>query len=80
MRSRKKPYVCKVKREDEDILECEVISACGYLNAGDGVTCTLHGRIRPNGEPAKPYLCTEWPDELDDDETGHPGCVFFDDD
>ena len=75
LRSRKSPYVCKIKREDHDTMECEVISACGYLHPEDSVSCTLHGRIRPNGRPAKPSLCSEWP-ELEEDETGHPGCVF----
>lgn len=75
LRTRKSPYLCKIKREDEDTMECEVISACGYLDENDGISCTLHGRVRPNGRPAKPSLCSEWPD-LDEDETGHPGCVF----
>ena len=75
LRSRRSPYLCKVKREDEDTMECEVISACGYLSVDDGISCTLHGRERPNGKPAKPSLCSEWPD-LEEDETGHPGCVF----
>lgn len=75
LRARKPPYLCKVKREDDDTMECEVISACGYLSADNGVSCTLHGRERPNGKQAKPSLCYEWP-ELDEDETGHPGCVF----
>jgi hypothetical protein len=76
LRARKTPFVCRIKREDEDTVECEVISACGYLDAGDGVSCTLHGRERPNGKPAKPSICSDWPDDLDEDETGHPGCVF----
>jgi hypothetical protein len=79
IRSRKNPYVCRVKRDDEDTLDCEVISSCGYLENGS-VNCTLHGRVRPNGRPAKPSICSEWPDELDEDETGHPGCVLLDED
>ncbi len=75
LHTRRSPYLCKVKREDEDTMECEVISACGYLDAEDERSCTLHGRLRPNGRSAKPSLCSEWPD-LDEDETGHPGCVF----
>ncbi len=75
LRSRKSPYVSKIKREDHDTMECEVISACGYLDPQDNVSCTLHGRVRPNGRTAKPSLCSEWP-ELEEDETGHPGCVF----
>jgi len=72
LRSRKAPYLCKVKREDDDTAECEVISTCGFLDV-DGITCTLHDRVLPNGQRAKPSLCYEWP-EFDDDETGHPGC------
>ena len=79
VRSRKSPYVCRIKRDDDETLDCEVITACGYLENGS-VNCTLHGRIRPNGRPAKPSICTEWPDELGEDETGHPGCVLIDDD
>ena len=78
LRARKSPYLCKVKRTDPTLIECEVISACGYLD-DDGVSCILHGRTRPNGRPAKPWICSQWPDfEKDDDEfTGHPGCVFL---
>jgi hypothetical protein len=79
VRARKTPYVCRVKRDDDDTLDCEVISACGYLENGS-VDCTLHGRLRSNGRPAKPSICSEWPEELDEDETGHPGCVLLDDD
>ncbi len=75
LRSRKSPFVCRIKREDEDTMECEVISACGYLSQDDGISCTLHGRERPNGKQAKPSLCYDWP-ELEEDEAGHPGCVF----
>ena len=79
IRSRKAPYVCRIKRDDDETLDCEVISACGYLEEGS-VNCTLHGRERPNDRPAKPSICSEWPDELEEDETGHPGCVLIDDD
>lgn len=72
LRSRRSPYLCKVKREDHDTAECEVISACGFLES-DGISCSLHNRILPNGWRAKPSLCYDWP-ELEDDETGHPGC------
>lgn len=79
LRSRRSPYLCKVKRTDPETIEAEMISACAYL-ADDGVACTLHGRVRPNGRPAKPEICSEWPDFEDDDEyTGHPGCVFIED-
>jgi hypothetical protein len=78
LRSRKAPYLCKVKREDEDTMECEVISACGYLEDGT-LNCVLHGRVRPNGKAAKPSICSEWPD-LEEDEGGHPGCVLVEED
>ena len=70
--ARRSPYLCKTERVNEDILECEVISACGYLE-DDGIGCALHERVRPDGAPAKPYVCSEWPDLGPDDE-GHPGC------
>jgi hypothetical protein len=70
--ARKAPYLCKVTRVSEDIVECETISACGYLDT-DGVSCGLHDRVRPDGQPAKPSICSEWPD-LDPGDTGHPGC------
>lgn len=72
LKARRSPYLCKVKREDEDTVGCEVITACGYLD-DDGVSCVLHDRILPNGRRAKPSLCYEWPD-LGPDETGHTGC------
>ena len=75
LRARTAPYVCKVKREDDDTMECEVISACGYLD-DDGIHCILHDRTLPNGQRAKPSLCYEWP-ELEEDETGHGGCVLL---
>nr|MBA2458986.1 hypothetical protein [Gemmatimonadales bacterium] len=49
-----------------------VISACGYLGE-DGLACGLHGRRRPDGRPAKPDLCSEWPPK---NKGLHPGCVF----
>ena len=75
LRARRAPYLCKVERADADILECEVISACGYL-AADGISCVLHGRKRPDGRPAKPRVCSRWPD-LGPDDVGHPGCVLL---
>jgi hypothetical protein len=78
LRSRRSPYLCKVKRADETIVECEVISACGYLME-DGIHCGLHGRVRPDSEPAKPGLCSDWPDFDDEEYSGHPGCVFLKD-
>ena len=78
LRTRKSPYFCKVTRENDTTLECEVISACGYLGA-DNVSCVLHDRLLPNGRNAKPSICYEWPD-LGPDDTGHPGCVFIKDD
>ena len=71
VRSRRSPYLCKVSRDGDLSLDAEIISACGYLEQGG--SCSLHGRIRPDGRPAKPDLCSEWP------ENGkglHPGCVF----
>ncbi len=73
VRSRRAPYLCKISREGDYSVDAEMISACGYLRP-DTVDCTLHGRQRPDGRPAKPDLCTEWP------ENGkglHPGCVFI---
>ena len=78
LRSRKSPYLCKVSRESPEIVECEVISACGYLD-DDGITCALHDRLLPNGRLAKPSICMEWPD-LGPDDTGHPGCVLIEQD
>lgn len=73
LRSRQSPYLCKVSRTNPTTVECEVISACGYLDPADGVSCVLHGRLLPNRRLAKPSICREWPD-LDDDEVAHPGC------
>jgi hypothetical protein len=72
VRSRKSPYICKVERESPFSLGAELISACGFL-LEDGIHCALHGRQRPDGRPAKPDLCSEWPEPGD---TMHPGCVF----
>jgi len=73
VRSRLSPYLCKVTREAEDALEAEMISACGFLD-DEGTSCTLHGRLRPDGRPAKPDLCSDWPD---DGKGLHPGCIFY---
>jgi len=72
LRARRSPYLCKVERTSADIIECEVISACGYLE-DDRISCALHGRRRPDGAPAKPFVCSRWP-ELGPDDVGHPGC------
>jgi hypothetical protein len=70
--SRKSPYLCKIERAGKFSIEAELISACDYLGE-DGVACTLHGRVRPDGRPAKPDLCSEWPPK---GKGLHPGCVF----
>lgn len=75
LRARAAPYLCKVIRDGEDTIECEVISACGYLS-DDGITCVLHDRSLPNGQRAKPSLCYDWP-SLEEDETGHGGCALL---
>ncbi len=75
LRSRKSPYLCKVERADDERIECEVISACGYLE-DDGISCVLHDRLLPNTRQAKPSICWEWPD-LGPDDVGHPGCVLL---
>jgi hypothetical protein len=72
LHSRQSPYLCKVTREGPAAMECEVISACAFLEE-DGVHCSLHDRVLPNGRIAKPSICSEWPDLGPDDE-GHPGC------
>jgi len=77
LRARKSPYVCKVVRTDEVTIECEVISACHYLEH-DGIHCGLHGLKRPDGNDAKPDICYEFPDTSDPELVGHPGCVFLD--
>ena len=72
LRSRQAPYLCKFEREDERTVLVEIISACAYLKE-DGLHCDLHGRKRPDGRPAKPVLCSTWPEKR----TGlHPGCAF----
>jgi hypothetical protein len=70
--ARKSPYFCKIERGGKFSLDVELISACDYLGE-DGVACTLHGRLRPDGRPAKPDLCSEWPHK---GKGLHPGCVF----
>ena len=72
VRTRRSPYLCKVERVGDFSIEAEMISACGYLGA-DGIACTLHGRRRADGRPAKPDLCSEWPPR---GRVLHPGCVF----
>lgn len=72
VRARKPPYLCKVTRPGAFSLEAEVVSACGYLGT-DGISCTLHGRRRDDGRPAKPDLCSDWPPKS---KGLHPGCVF----
>jgi hypothetical protein len=72
VRSRRSPYLCKIQREGDFSIEAEMISACGYL-ADDRVACSLHGRKRADGRPAKPDLCSEWPPK---NQGLHPGCVF----
>jgi hypothetical protein len=72
VRSRRSPYLCKVERAGDFSIEAEVISACGFLD-DDGIGCTLHGRTRADGRPAKPDLCSEWPPK---NKGLHPGCVF----
>lgn len=72
IRSRLSPYLCKLTRENPDALEGEIISACGYLDES-GLNCSLHDRLRADGRPAKPDLCSQWPD---DGKGAHPGCIF----
>ena len=72
VRSRRSPYLCKIERPGDYSLEVEMISACGYLQA-DGVSCSLHGRHRPDGRTAEPDLCFEWPPK---NRGLHPGCIF----
>jgi hypothetical protein len=74
LRNRKSPYLCKVEREkdEEHVLVAEMISACSFLKE-DGLHCDLHGRKRADGRPAKPKLCSTWPEKR----SGlHPGCAF----
>jgi hypothetical protein len=72
VRSRRSPYLCKVERAGDFSIEAEVISACAYLD-DDGRGCSLHGRERPDGRPAKPDLCSDWPEKK---QGLHPGCIF----
>jgi len=72
IRSRLSPYLCKLTRESPEALEGEIISACSYLDEG-GLNCSLHDRLRADGRPAKPDLCSQWPD---DGKGAHPGCIF----
>ena len=72
VRSRRSPYLCKVERAGDFSIEAEMISACAYLDE-DRVGCTLHGRFRADGRPAKPDLCSDWPEKK---QGLHPGCVF----
>jgi hypothetical protein len=72
VRSRRSPYLCKVERAGDFSIEAEIISACAYLDE-DGIGCSLHGRSRPDGRPAKPDLCSDWPEKK---QGLHPGCVF----
>lgn len=73
VRSRRSPYLCKVERGGPFSIDVEMISRCDYLDPDDGVACTLHGRKRADGRPAKPDLCSEWPKDA---EVTHPGCVL----
>jgi len=72
IRARRSPMLCKISRESPFSLAAEMISACGFL-MDDGISCGLHGRTRSDGRPAKPDLCSQWPDG---GEIMHPGCVF----
>ena len=74
LRSRQSPYFCKVSRERPGWIEGELINTCDYLD-DERLNCTLHGRHRPDGRPAKPDLCSEWPD---DGKGLHPGCLWYD--
>jgi hypothetical protein len=72
LRSRTRPFLSKVHRASPEFVECEIISACGYLQQ-DGVGCALHDRIRPDGSRAKPTICFDWP-ASGPDYVYHPGC------
>lgn len=72
VRARRSPLLCKISRESPFSLSAEMISACGFL-LEDGIGCGLHGRTRSDGRPAKPDLCSQWPEG---GETTHPGCVL----
>ncbi len=73
LRNRKAPYLCKVERAGDDgLVNAEIISACAFLQE-DRRHCDLHGRQRADGRPAKPEMCSHWPEKR----TGlHPGCAF----
>jgi hypothetical protein len=71
IRNREAPYLCKAQRENDEQLVVEIISACGFLK-GDGA-CDLHGRTRADGRPAKPLMCSQWPEKR----SGlHTGCAY----
>jgi hypothetical protein len=72
IRARQSPLLCKISRESPFSLSAELISACGFL-LEDRISCGLHGRSRSDGRPAKPDLCSQWPEG---GEIMHPGCVF----
>lgn len=71
IRSRRPPYLCKVERENDEQVVVEIISACSFLRPDSG--CDLHGRTRVDGRPAKPLMCSRWPEKR----SGlHSGCAF----
>jgi hypothetical protein len=71
IRNRKSPYLCKTERFSDEQLTVEILSACGFLKDDNG--CDLHGRVRADGRPAKPLMCSRWPEKR----TGlHPKCAF----
>lgn len=71
IRHRKAPYLCKTERENDEQVVVEIISACGYLT--EEGSCDLHGRIRADARPAKPIMCSQWPEKR----SGlHAGCAF----
>lgn len=71
IRNRKAPYLCKTERENDEQLVVEMISACGFLK--EDSSCDLHGRTRADGRPAKPVMCSQWPETR----AGlHEGCAF----
>ncbi len=72
IRHRKSPYLCRVERESETALSAEIITACSYLKE-DGLHCDLHGRLRADGRPAKPLMCSQWPETRT---ALHRGCAF----
>jgi len=70
IRTRKAPYLCKAERENDDQLVVEIISACSFLT---DIGCSLHGRKRRDGRPAKPLMCSAWPENR---ATLHTGCAY----